>query len=185
MISGRTDSGEVYYDDPQNPYTLASNAAPPGTVESFDALTASQNGTVWAAGARGAVFRFDGAAWHVADPAEWPMAEGWGVGHHVRGAHAVGDEVHLVGDGVGVVDGGCRHGFYLHGREIDGSWAFDRLLHFGESLTDCGAAPFDHVSLRDVSVDLLTGDLYIVGWGPDDPASPTQRRGLVMRLENP
>ena len=177
-------SGEAYTDDPANVLTLAVDEHEGGAVESIEAIGTS-GAQVWAAGLRGAIHRFDGQAWVVEDPAVHAAAAGWSVQHDVRALHATPKELHLVGDGVGITASGCRTPFYLHATRVGDSWVFDRLDHFGPELSDCGTPPYDYVALRDVSVDALTGDLYIVGWSPDAAGSPSERRGLVMRLKKP
>ena len=177
-------SGEAYYADPDNALTLAVDAAGAGVPECFRTLGGSGSSTLWAAGTRGLLYRFDGATWAAIDPAQWAATSHWNAHHDVHALYATATEVHFVGDGVGIRSGGCRDGFYLHGTLVGGTWVFDRLLHFGDQLMDCGTAPFDHVGLRDITLDHLTGDVYVVGWGPDGPALK-ERKGLVMRLEKP
>ena len=178
-------SGEVYYDDPGSAHTMAVNALPGGSVEIFNAIDGVSNGDVWAGGSSGMIYHFNGVDWQQHHPQKFAQAASWGAQHTVRGLVRAGDELHVVGDGVGVDTGGCRQGFYLHARRVDKAWVFDRLAHFGAPLMDCGKSPFDHMAFNDVTVDALTGDLYIVGWAPDVAGKPTERRGLVMRLQKP
>ncbi len=178
-------SGEVYTNDPANPLVLAVNVRPPGEREVFQAVHGHSADSVWAGGEGGLVYRFNGSDWIDMSPEGWPAAAAWGPGYDVYGVHATATDVHIVGDGVGVAATDCRHGFYLHGALQDGIWVFDRLMTFGAAVADCGAPPFDHVGVRDVTVDSLTSDLYIVGWAPDSVLAPGERRGLVMRLEKP
>ncbi len=174
-------SGEVYTDEPGEPLTLAVDQAGAGEREAFLALSGAPD-NVWAVGRRGLVFRFDGEVWQAFSPGAQLGAKGFSSAADVHGVAATDDAVHLVGDGVGLADPGCRHGFYLHGARSGDAFVFDRYVVFDSGTADCGDAPFDGLGLRDVLLDDLTDDLYVVGWGQGPQGD---RRGLVLRLERP
>jgi hypothetical protein len=178
-------SGELYYDDPSSALDLAVNVQSPGHVESFQAIDGTATDDTWVGGTGGLLYRFDGSSWLSMTPASWPAAADWSTQHNIHGLVTTGAELHVVGDGVGIRKVGCRQGFYLHGLQVGGEWLFDRLLVFDEVLSDCGSSPFDFVGIRDVVVDALTQDLYIVGWAPNDWMNPGHSKGLILRLEKP
>jgi hypothetical protein len=178
-------SGELYYAQDTAPLALAVNKKGLGTKEAFLALGGANGSSLWAGGSSGMIYHFDGSHWLMLNPSVWSATKGWNVHHVVRGIYATDSDVHLIGDGVGAKTVACRDSFYLHGRKVDGSWQFDRLLYFENGAADCGASPFTYAGLQDIAVDELTGDLYIVGWGPDSKSNPSKRRGLVLRLQKP
>ena len=106
-----------------------------------------------AAGQGGHVYYFNGSGWTANSPKEWPASAEWNSDHTTHDIHATENEVHLVGDAVSPKSPGCRRGFYLHGTSVGDTWVFDRLAGFGDAMSDCGTAPFDHLSLRGITID--------------------------------
>ena len=178
-------NGELYYSPSVSSLNLAVNKKGANQPEALLALGAAGASSIWAGGTGGMLYYFDGKQWLSVNPSVWTATKSWNSFHTVRGIYATATDVHVVGDGVGVKSIGCRDSFYLHGSAENGSWRFDRLLYFETAASDCGSSPFTYAGLQDIAVDELTGDLYIVGWGPDSTMNPLKRRGLILRLQKP
>ncbi len=168
------------------PGPLRLDRLPPGREEGVLALASAFGGaaagTVVAGGHGGLLASWDASTgWRVLEPQGFPAASLWSDRHDVHAMVISGSDLHVIGDGAGIVRSGCRHGFYLHARRESGQWVFDALQPLPESLTDCGPAPHDGIALRGLAVDGLTRDLIVVGSQRQGSVS----RALAVRLRRP
>ena len=171
--------GEVYVAN--DPYAFEWTKKTIGAT--FETVGGSSTSNVWVGGKEGTLFRNDGAAWAQVNPATSVGA--FNSNFDIRSILATDTELHIVGDGMGVVGSTCNDTFYLHGVKSGTSWKFDRLIKFSSNVYACGSAVTESVRLQDIRFDAATGDLVVVGWKGESTSNPTKALPLVMRLKKP
>ncbi len=162
---------------------LVVNQVSGGTIERVTAMASGPAGPL-VVGARGLVASLDsGGLWRLLWPGDFPVARLWSPAFDVSDVAVDAGGAHLVGDGVGLFQGGCRDGFYAHaGYHAADGWVFDVLQPLPLSLRDCTSPPpRSLLDVAAVSVDSLSGDLVVVGQSPLGPLP----RGFVLRLRRP
>ncbi|GMV40584.1 MAG: hypothetical protein AMXMBFR64_23000 [Myxococcales bacterium] len=153
------------------------------TGATFEAIGGSSLTNIWVGGKEGSVFAHEGTSWkQVNVAADLPA---FNANFDVRGVLATDTDLHLVGDGMGVVSATCNDSFYLHATKASGVWKFDRLIKFSSNVYACGDGVTDAVRLNDIRFDAATGDLIVVGWMGDTTGNPTKSLPLVLRLPKP
>ena len=171
--------GEIYVAN--DPYALQWTTKPAGAT--FEAIGGSSLSNIWVGGKEGSLFANNGAAWKSVSVAADLV--GFNSNFDIRSVLATDTDLHIVGDGMGVVSPTCNDTFYLHATKASGAWKFDRLIKFSNNAYACGTAVSESVRLDDIRFDASTGDLIVVGWMGETTSNPTKTLPLVMRLTKP
>lgn len=176
-------AGEAYYGAEATPFGLTINeTTDPTQVEGITDFAVATSGTVLLTGRRGLIAWHDGSAWIRVAKTGPGTAFGLSQRLDLRAMATDLSGVHALGEAVGLVPGGCRVPVHVHLSAIGSGFDVDLSGPIAPELRDCGAPPYDFVSVRGAARDGLTGAIHAVGSAPNAADTPAERRGLVLRL---